>query len=177
MRGNRAVYKRLQGGIMHWNQWLLSAALGSMLLAMPAVAEDEHAKHHEHGGQANAELKLDDGKKWQTDASLRKGMTKIQAALQDNIGPIHRGEFTDAQYTLLGEGMLTELNAIFKNCTLPPKADAMIHLVLTQIMDGVLVMKGQRAGEVPRNGAIKVIQALADYGKFFAHPGWKPLQH
>ena len=55
---------------------------------------------------------------------------------------------------------------------LPEDADAQLHVVLEQIIDGVAEMKAGRD-----KGAVKIVQALDMYGKYFNHTGWKPLPH
>ncbi len=136
------------------------------------------SKGHDHGhvdpDQAAAAMKLDDGKKWQTDASLRSGMTAIRDHLQAAVQPIHAKTQSPDDYKALAERIEKEIGTIFASCKLPADADAQLHLVLAQITAGTDRMKkdGDRM-----QGAVKVIQGLESYGKFFDHPDWKPIEH
>jgi hypothetical protein len=66
---------------------------------------------------------------------------------------------------------------IVANCRLSPDADAMLHLVIAELLAGADAMEGKAKGANPGAGADKVIQALDDYGRHFDHPGWQPLDH
>ena len=61
----------------------------SLIVVVPSHAEstmqhagetDEHAAH-QHGGHQTADLQLNHGQRWQTDAPLREGMERIRAAV------------------------------------------------------------------------------------------------
>jgi hypothetical protein len=118
------------------------------------------AEEHHHHGAAEAKLVLDHGKKWQTDAPLRKGMENIRAAM------VAKGK-----YAAKAERVNAEVAYIVQNCKLPEDADAQLHLVIAELMAGADEMKGEHA----REGAGRVTKALNDYGKFFDHPGWRKL--
>ncbi|MEW6098304.1 MAG: hypothetical protein AB1666_03865 [Pseudomonadota bacterium] len=62
------------------------------------------------------------------------------------------------------------------NCKLPPEADAALHGILAQIAQGTDAMAGKSKTK-PRDGALKVVAALDEYGRTFDHPGWKKLHH
>ena len=64
-----------------------------------------------------------------------------------------------------------------ENCKLPTEADAMLHLVLAEIIEGSDAMQGKAYGVNKRAGAVKVVQALRSYGEYFDHPGWHPPGH
>lgn len=143
---------------------------------------DSGKKGHEHGhdhahvdpDKAAAALTLDNGKKWQTDATLRSGMTAIRDHLQAGVKPIHAKTYSPDDYKALAEKIEKEIGLIVASCKLPANADGQLHLVLAQITAGTEVMKkdGERIA-----GAAKVIQGLESYAKFFDHPEWKPIEH
>jgi len=62
-----------------------------------------------------------------------------------------------------------------EHCKLDAKADAMLHLLITDLLVGAEVMEG-KAGKPRHDGAVQVMQALKSYGKYFRHPGWKVAQ-
>ncbi|MBI2394818.1 MAG: hypothetical protein HYV09_34935 [Deltaproteobacteria bacterium] len=148
-----------------------SAAPAAKAGEPPAVRAHEHG--HDHGG-APATLKLDDGKKWHTDDSLRAGMTAIRNDVQAALDPIHEGKYTPEDYEALGEKIDAHVQTIMSKCKLPPAVDAQIHVVLSEIFAGTSMMKkdGNRMG-----GAVKIIKALGSYADTFEHPGWQPIKH
>lgn len=56
----------------------------------------------------------------------------------------------------------------------PEAADHQLHVVLEQILDGIAIMKADKGRD---QGAVKIVQALDQYGTHFDHAGWKPLKH
>ena len=80
---------------------LLCACALCLASALPAVAQTAHEHDHPHAGAAVANLQLDAGHKWATDASLRSGMAQIRAAFDADHPAIHAGKETDAQYEAL----------------------------------------------------------------------------
>lgn len=151
----------------------LMAAAGLLIgIAGDALAAGEHA--HSGHGAAVQELKLNNGTKWQTDAPLQKGMEEIRAQMTASLDRIHHGTFALAEFEALGSGLERQIEYITENCRLPEEADAQLHLVLADVIEGIEVMKGKpdRAA-----GAVLVVNALAAYGRHFEHPGWQPLAH
>ena len=146
----------------------LAAALA---LSLPALAA-EHA--HDHGA-AGAALELNQGKKWQTDQPLRKGMSNMRAALAKDLKAIHVDKANDAQYDALATKLNGEVAYIVQNCKLEPKADAELHKVIGEVLAGAEAMQGKEAGVERRDGAVRVAKALNTYGQFFNHPGWRNL--
>ena len=151
--------------------------LFSFALATPgtAYAEDTH-KGHQHAASDSAGngLKLNQGMKWETDASLRKGMAEINALLRDNLKKIHSGKLSLNAYARLGEKINGSLQGIFKNCKLAPEADVVLHTLLAKIIEGADDMKSEAKIDQRRAGAEMVGNALSEYPKFFQHPGWAP---
>lgn len=151
----------------------LFALVFMVTTSFPLLAEEKHG-HNAHGGVA---LQLDSEKKWETDAPLRKGMTGIRDDMASKLGEIHAGKLRKPGYAELSGKISTHTNSIFKNCKLSPKADAQLHLVLSQILGGNQQMKSAESIQDRRAGAIEIIDALQLYPKYFDHPGWQPLAH
>lgn len=141
------------------------------------VAAGGWAAEHAHEGHGAAELTLNDGKKWTTDESLRKGMGNIRAAMAKSLHPIHEGKLSAAEYDALARKLEGEVGYIVANCRLDQDADAQLHGVLAQLSEGIDQMKGADKAANRQDGAVKVIRALDAYGKHFDHPGWKSLEH
>lgn len=120
---------------------------------------------HDHGHAASeAQLVLNQGKKWPTDAPLRQGMENIRTALGGGM-----------KYGALATKVSTEVAGIVQNCKLEPEADAQLHLVIADIMAGVEMLEGKVKGETRRAGAERIARALDAYGEHFDHAGWKRL--
>lgn len=153
----------------------LAVAFGSAALLglqAPAIAAD--ARQHGHGGAESHKLQLDHGKKWSTDEPLRKGMGEIRSLIDAQHAGIHKGRLKPADYAALGEKIEAQVGYVVANCKLDAEADANLHIVVGEILEGVEAMKGKEKRS-PRAGAGKVVDALNDYGKYFDHPGWKRL--
>ncbi len=159
------------------NAAILSAAAVMSIGATSALAEEhEHGAHnhdaHAQHGAEGPQLALNNGKKWETDANLRQAMNSIRDALSAELHSIHTGKATTQQYQALAKKVNDQTAFIVKNCKLDQKADAMFHLVLADLVAGADAMAGNDALKA-RDGAEKVAGALDNYGKYFAHPGWR----
>ena len=157
----------------------LSATLASLALLASApnlaLAQAEHQKHEMHGsGGAVAQLQLKNGQKWQTEASLREGMASIRAAFDADHPAIHAGKQTDAQYATLATHIDQQVKAIVAGCHLPADADASLHLVIADLLQGVSLMRGEDPQRTRHDGAALVHGALKAYGQYFDDPTWKP---
>lgn len=155
--------------------WKLIAAAGLALglLATSVAAAEKDA--HQHGADA-VKLTLDNGKKWATDAPLRTGMGNIRTEMQASLHAIHEGKLSAAKYNELGKKVSTEVGAIVAQCKLEPKADAQLHLVVADLLDGVETMQGKAPKVKRQAGAVKVVAALEKYGNYFDHPNWQPIK-
>jgi hypothetical protein len=151
---------------------VLSAGLICLASVLPAATQTAH--EHQHAGAAVATLQLDTGHKWATDASLRAGMAAIRSAFDADHPAIHAGEETDAQYEALSARIESQVNDIAKNCMLPAAADANLHLVIADLLQGVSLMRGKEPARTRHDGAALVHGALIAYGKYFDDPGWQP---
>ena len=149
------------------------AALAAILVAVPALAQSGHEQMHHPSGAAVTQLQLDDGKKWPTDPSLQSGMAAIQAAFDADHPAIHAGEETDAQYAALAGRIEAQVKAIVASCKLPPAADANLHFVIADLLQGVSLMRGEDPQRTRHDGAALVHGALLAYPKYFDDPGWK----
>lgn len=132
-----------------------------------------HSHTHEAHG-ATAGLKLNKGKKWNGDASLRQGMERIRAAFAPVATQLHQGDAPAEGYAALAKETAEATDYIFKNCKLKPEADAVLHVLLSRVLEGSSAME-IGAEKEKLAGAQKVVAALVDYPKFFKHIGWKRL--
>lgn len=146
----------------------MSAAVLLCVGAEIALAQD-HDHSHDAGG--SVQLTLNHGQKWASDDNLRQGMSRIRDALATELPAIRAGKATPEQYRALAQKMNDQITFIVQKCKLDREADAMLHLVLADIIAGTDAMRGKGSSEA-RNGAEKVAHALEDYGTYFDHPGW-----
>ncbi|MBF0191990.1 MAG: hypothetical protein HQL99_12750 [Magnetococcales bacterium] len=133
-------------------------------------------EQHEPNGVTRSEsgLTLNNGKPWQTDAALRKGMEAIQRDIKEALPRIRSGALSNRQYVALAKKMHQHINQITKNCKLTPEADTQLHLVLSEVIQGADAMEAQMGQS---SGAAMIVHALDLYGRHFDHVGWKPLAH
>jgi hypothetical protein len=150
---------------------LAAALAGAALLGLPAATL---AGEHRHGATETHKLELDQGKKWSTDEPLRNGMAQIRSLVEAQHAGIHKGTLKPADYAALGSKVEEQVGYIVQNCKLPPEADANLHVILEEMLEGVEAMKAEEK-KSPRAGAEKLVAALNSYGRYFDHPGWKRL--
>ena len=79
----------------------------------------------------------------------------------------------DAQYDALAGRIEREVNSIVANCKLPPAADANLHYVIADLMQGVSLMRGGDPQRTRHDGAALVHGALKAYGKYFDDPEFR----
>ena len=154
---------------------LSAAILLCMSPAMVSAQEHGHSHGHAHDMEKPVQLTLDHGKKWATDDSLRQGMSRVRAALNAELPAIHSGKAAAEQYQALAQKVNDQLAFMVKNCRLEPKADAVLHLILADIIAGADILQAQQGGEA-HQGAVKVVHALENYASYFDHPGWQGLK-
>lgn len=152
----------------------VAAAALAVVCWTPAVAQETHT----HGpGTGVHGLTLNAGQKWATDEHLRKAMGRIRGGMNPSIQDIHRGRLAAPKYAALAKLANDEVGYIVANCKLEPKADAQLHMLIAEILEGADAMAGKSKQVTRQQGAAKVIGALENYGTYFNDPNWKPLAH
>jgi hypothetical protein len=151
----------------------------SIAFAGTAQAADGrgHDAHAAHGHDSTESLRLNDGKKWATDAALRKAMANIRRAMAASLNDIHANRFSADRYISLSRKIEAEVGHIIRNCKLEAQADAQSHLIVADLLAGSELMAGKTKDSSRESGAIKVIGALKNYGDYFDDPGFKPIEH
>lgn len=153
----------------------LSLAVGIIVAAGGAQAADAHRHDaHEHASHP-AKLQLNNGKKWQSDEALRSAMGTLRTEFAGKLHAIHTGKLSPDGYRELGGKVDGAVANIVAQCKLEPKADAMLHIVIADLVAGAEIMQGKAEGK-PEAGAHKAAMALNAYGRHFDHPNWKPLK-
>lgn len=150
-------------------------ALFTLAATGPAFAANDA---HDHGHEAHGvTLQLNAGQKWQTDAALRKAMGEIRQSMAGSLHAIHGNKLSPKGYNGLAKKVETAVGDILANCKLPPAADAQLHLVVADLLAGAGQMAGKAKPAGHMDGAVKVIGALDNYGKYFDDPGFQPIAH
>ena len=161
--------------LTQWKKMAATLSVVALLGINPGnVSAQDH--NHSHGHGKSAQLTLDNGKKWGTDDNLRLGMSRIRDALAAELPAIHSGKASAEQYRTLAQKTNDQIAFMVKNCKLEQQADAMLHLVLADIIAGSDAMMAQGGSEA-RKGVEKIASALDNYGAYFAHPGWHGMKH
>ena len=93
----------------------------------------------------------------------------MRNAMETSLGRIHAGQFTSANYVALADRLQQQVDYVTANCKLPEEADAQLHLVLAEILEGMDVM---RVGSDRSQGALRAVAALEVYGRHFDDPNW-----
>lgn len=154
------------------------AGTGILSLALLAGGGAVQAAEHGHEGEAGhgpAKLALNHGRKWETDAPLRQGMAALRTRMAEKLEGIHQGKLTPGEYQALGARIDAEVGTIVAQCKLEPKADAMLHLVVADLLTSAEIMQGKHKGS-PAVAARKAVGALNSYGRYFDDPQWKALK-
>lgn len=136
----------------------------------PVEKNHDHHHHHHHESTANPALTLDNGKKWASDAPLRDGMTKILAIVQQSQKSLRDKTAKPDVAQAAAHQIQAEVQKIFQNCKLTPKADAALHVILADIIGKVEKLKGQNPQ--PQETFAQIGKDLDLYGQYFDHPQW-----
>ncbi|MDM7858747.1 hypothetical protein [Thiopseudomonas acetoxidans] len=146
----------------------LALSLGSVSV-LTMAAEDEH-----NHSQAVTELQLNNGSKWGIDAPLSQAMGKISHAVSAEVKSIHADKLTQEKYVALAGVINNQVAYMIENCELEPAADAQLHIIIHDLMDGSAAMENQVQA---RDGAVKVINALDNYANYFDDPKFQSVAH
>ncbi len=129
---------------------------------------DDHADHAAHGA-SNKKLTLNDGEKWATDEPLRASMGRLHAAVIPPYKAFNNKTITAEQANELAASIKTEIDLIFANCKLEPKADAALHIVLADLLGGKAAIE---ANPSDPEGVPRIVNALHSYSEHFEHPNF-----
>ncbi|GIL18257.1 MAG: hypothetical protein BroJett040_20080 [Oligoflexia bacterium] len=121
----------------------LITAIFVLSLSTASLAEEDHSHGHQaSGGQAG--MTLNEGKKWKSDETLQKNMVQMHKQFNVLNKLVESKRAKDGDYKTMVEVMDKSIADIFKNCKLEPKADATLHVVLTELMSAKDKMKNQK---------------------------------
>lgn len=144
--------------------FLISTILSLIFSGQAFAAENNHHNHKVSSKTKEAKP----SKKFVPDEALKERMNSILGAMKELE---MQGVVAEKKKHVVTTGTRLEsiVEDIFKTCKLAPEADASIHPILTQILEGASMLK--KGDE--RNGHEKIHKALLKYEDYFEHSGWK----
>lgn len=151
---------------------ILIISLLYMVGTFSAQAEEKKAEQsHEHGhSEHDMGMVLNEGKKWETDAPLRQGMDSIHHAVEKSEKAFASKTLNKKEGEALASHINKQLMFMVENCELQPKADASLHVIIGEMMQGVGALSKAPDAE---GGFPRIHKALKEYPKFFDHPDWE----
>lgn len=142
----------------------------------PKPAQTEAQDAHQHGHAAHptdsSKLSLNQGKRWPTDAALRQHMEALRATFAERLHRIHRHQLSADDRDALAQAIDREVKGMIADCRLTPEADAMLHLIIADLLKAGA---GLQAEKKAQSSALDAIHALEQYGSYFDHPDWQAL--
>ncbi len=147
-----------------------------LVLTASAQAQPEHdpgAHSHDHAQQGAAQLTLDHGQPWATDAPLRDGMERVRAAVATAEQAAAQGGMTAADAQTLTVAVEDAIAFMVRNCHLEPQADANLHILLGRLSAAAAAVKTDPGAA---DGLAQMLEVLDLYPRHFNHPGWQPLE-
>jgi hypothetical protein len=159
--------------ILHRSPWLRNSLLALMFVglgigAWMLVHRAHQSGDHQHG-ETSAALTLNDGRRWETDLPLRTGMQRIRDAADRAFAAHANRRLTPAEAKALSATVQENVNYLIANCKLPPKADATLHVLITELLSGAAQLAENPAAH---EGLERMGQALRHYSEYFEHQGW-----
>lgn len=153
---------------------LVVIALAGGGVGLWAHIREAHAGGHSHGHddhEASA-LTLNAGQGWDTDAALRTGMQRIRDAAGRVLAAPAAGPISKDDAKQFSTTVQESVEYLVKNCKLEPKADAALHVLITDLMTGAASLV-ENPASAEAVGSIR--RALERYPEHFDHPGWKSV--
>jgi len=146
----------------------LSMAVLGALTAL-ALAPGAARAQHDHAAHAHiTEPVPAPAQRWAADASLRDGMGRIHAALEE-LRHYEMGHM-DATMALDRVGLIEQAATdIFAKCKLAPEQDAVLHGMLVPLLGATRKFKADPQ-DLAQVEAMR--KAVADYPRYFEDSGW-----
>ena len=134
---------------------LFNLILGSSLAS-------EHKKHHHD--DASKSMSLNNGKKWEVDAIMRKNMLAIHEKLEKTKELIKTNKIKKNDYSELSEVISTSAQSIATNCKMEPKADSTFHVILEDLFS---LSESLKESNKTKDSIKHLTHAFEKYSKYF----------
>jgi hypothetical protein len=148
---------------------LLTSFLYVSAIGVLHAETDTSGHSHGHDEHSVSKLSLNKGSKWKTDAPLRQGMKKINDAFFMNASSFHDDTLTKQDAGKLAKKINDQIEYLIENCKLEPEADAVLHVLIGDLLQGAEVIKKT---PLSMSGMPKIHKALMLYPDYFEHSGW-----
>jgi len=141
-------------------------------------ADTDSAQHHNHH---DADLRLNQGKKWETDKALRDGMKNIRSATDNAMRSAHASpehHLDKQQAVRLAEQVNQQVEHIFAECKLSAEADAVLHGLLADMLQATQLLKHPGGSDrhsvqqVRLQALLSLQKSLALYPQYFNDSEW-----
>ena len=136
------------------------------------LLRESHGHTHDHDDHSAGALALNAGEKWATDEPLRLGMQRIRDAVISALAGPEQHKLNQEQAKSLADTVQKNVTYLIQNCKLEPAADANLHVLITELMQGAAMVSSNPPSH---EGVAKLVHALSAYPKYFDHPNWQPL--
>jgi hypothetical protein len=141
-------------------------------VVMAEASKTDHQHSHAADEHTASGLSLDQGKKWETDAALRRGMKSINDAAMEAVPAYHHDELTKADAEKLAKHIDQQVSYLVANCTLEPGADATLHVLIGDLLTAAARMSND---PLSPQGLPNIVKALQQYPDYFDHQGWHKM--
>lgn len=143
-----------------------------MTTSSAAAIAGSPASGHEAHHLPPSGLMLNGEARWSTDTALRSAMNGIREAVVSTLHGAGERPMTAQQATALADTIQNQISYMIANCKLAPQADAVLHVLLGQLLEGAAALKQNPADTAALQ---TIIEALKNYPVYFDHPDWKPV--
>ncbi len=124
-------------------------------------ATDQPNDHH---GDISGDLQLNNGAKWQADASTTGGIINMQTVVQNFNSS--EGDKTVNSYQTLGSNLDAEVKSILKQCRMKGAAHDELHKFMVPLMSDVKSLSGTEL-EASQQAHSRIQERLALYHNYF----------
>lgn len=162
-------------GITGLTRLALSLCMGALASSVSLTSlAAEVTEHHHHDRAAEPSLKLNAGKRWETDAPLREAMMRIRQATYSAEALQKAQGFGATQAATLAKTIQDSIAYMVANCHLPPDADATLHVLI-----GRLAIAADQLGQSEQRAEalLAIHDTLQLYPQYFDHTGWSGPVH
>jgi len=73
---------------------------------------------------------------------------------------------------VMSDAIQEDVRFLIKNCKLAPKPDAVLHMLISDLMFGAELLTANPGAP---EGMAQIVRALGHYAEYFNDPGWTPL--
>lgn len=146
----------------------------TLSVSMTTVASEPAPEEGDSRRPASAleEIELNDGRKWDTDDSLRRGMNAIRHAFVSIHEEVRTGKAGAFDYQYLSDAITVQLDTTSNIVRLNPEARAQAEIIFANLRHAAELLTDS---DRPTDGMHLIHDVFVAYGETFEHPGWDPV--